>query len=188
MRAILLTGVAGVGKTTLGRAAARQAGMDCWDYADLMLRVRPGLADKDAIGVLPWDERERTYQKVDDLLADYFAPGDGRRTCVVLENHLSVLDGPTVRTFPHEDIGRYNAAGLAVVEATPATVLRRRRRDGSRHRQIGTPREVREQQGVNRIEAHLIAWEWSLPLRFISNEERRPAISALARWIAEVSA
>lgn len=49
MRSVLITGVQGVGKSTLSQHAAHALGTQSWDYADLMLRVAPGLRDKDEI-------------------------------------------------------------------------------------------------------------------------------------------
>ncbi|MBX6724284.1 MAG: AAA family ATPase, partial [Dactylosporangium sp.] len=150
MRSILVTGVQGVGKTTVATRAAQLLGCDCWDYADLMLRVEPSVQSKDGFRDIPWELRRAIYEKVDVVLQETFWPGDGTDTLVLLENHLTVIDEGKIRTFDHGAIRRYNALGLAVIEADPAQVVRRRREDPQRSRHAGTVEEVADQQQVNR--------------------------------------
>lgn len=126
MRSILVTGVQGVGKSTVSQLAAHVLEMQSWDYADLMLRVTPSLRDKDEIGDLSWEERRNIYDQVEVLLAEHFMPGDGRSECVLLENHLSILQCQCIHTFPHDDITRYNPVALVLVEAQPQKIIERR--------------------------------------------------------------
>jgi adenylate kinase len=63
VRSVLVTGVQGVGKSTVSRLAAHALGLENWDYADLMLRVAPDLQDKDAIRNLSWQKRCQIYMK-----------------------------------------------------------------------------------------------------------------------------
>lgn len=145
VRTVLVTGVQGVGKSTVGHLAAQALGLADWDYADLMMRVEPAIRHKDDLRFIAWDDRVQVYRKVDKLLAELFWPGDGHDACVLLENHLSIVDQVGIHTFPHEDVRRYNPVGLIVVEASPEEVLQRRRTDGKRNRHIGSLAEVTEQ-------------------------------------------
>lgn len=188
MRAVLITGVQGVGKSTISQRAAEVLGMESWDYADLMLRVSPRLQSKDDIGRLPWDERNRIYGLVDLLLAEHFMPGDGRTDCVLLENHLSIVDDGGIRTFPHEEIRRYNPVGLVVVEAAPAAVVARRSADLRRDRHVGTVAEVAEQQATNRREAALIGQRWTFPVTIVLNDEPSRAAAEITAWVEQVTA
>lgn len=164
MRSVLITGVQGVGKSTVSQLAAQTLKMQSWDYADLMLRVAPGLRDKDEIRSLSWDERRKIYDQVELLLVEYFMPGDGRSECVLLENHLSILQGERLLTFPHDDVTRYNPVALVIVETEPQKIIERRRSDARRRRHVGTVEEIAEQQALNRREASLIGQCFTLPV------------------------
>ncbi|MGH3872455.1 MAG: AAA family ATPase [Pseudonocardiaceae bacterium] len=186
MRTVLVTGVQGVGKSTVNSLAAQALGLPDWDYADLMMRVAPEVRHKDDLQYLVWSDRVQIYRKVEKLLAELFWPGDGANACVLLENHLSILDGDGIHTFPHEDARRYNPVGLVVVEASPREVLERRRADRQRNRYVGSLVEVAEQQQINRQEAALIGELISIPITTIINDERTQAAQQLAEWISAV--
>ncbi|MGH3975745.1 MAG: AAA family ATPase [Pseudonocardiaceae bacterium] len=186
MRSVLITGVQGVGKSTVSQLAAQALGMQSWDYADLMLRVAEGLRDKDEIGDLSREERNQIYLRVDTLLAEYFMPGDGRNECVLLENHLSILDDHGIRTFSHDAIPRYNPVALVIIEAEPQQIIERRRTDARRSRHLGTIEEITKQQTTNRREASLIRQRFGLPAAYIQNTGPDLTGSQLATWIAQV--
>lgn len=186
MRSALITGVQGVGKSTVCRLAAQALGMRSWDYAGLMLRVAQELRDKDQIGDLPWEQRTRIYEQVDVLLAEYFMPGDGRSECVLLENHLSIVDGQGIRTFSHDDIPRYNPVALVLIEAEPQAIIERRHTDARRHRHVGTVEEIVDQQEINRCEASLIGQRFKLSVAQLRNADPDRTASELATWITRV--
>ena len=186
MRTVLVTGVQGVGKSTVARLAALALGVEDWDYADLMMRVEPTIRHKDDLRFIAWGDRVQVYRKVDNLLAELFWPGDGRDACVLLENHLSIVDQVGMHTFPHEDVRRYNPVGLIVVEALPEDVLERRRTDDKRNRHIGSFVEVAEQQQINRREAALIGTLIDIPIVTVANNDREQAARQLADWVTAV--
>ncbi|MGH3905010.1 MAG: AAA family ATPase [Pseudonocardiaceae bacterium] len=186
MRSVLVTGVQGVGKSTVSQLAAHALEMQNWDYADLMLRVAPSLRDKDEIRDLSWDERRNIYDQVEALLAEYFMPGDGRSECVLLENHLSILQGQRLCTFPHGDVNRYNPVALVLVEAEPQKIIERRHADTRRRRHVGTVEEITEQQALNRSEASLIGQRFKLPVSLLQNTDPSRTASELATRIAQV--
>lgn len=160
--------------------------MQSWDYADLMLRVAGELRDKDEIGNLSWEERSRIYGRVDELLAEYFMPGDGRSECVLLENHLSILDDYGIHTFSHDAIPRYNPAALVIVEAEPQQIIERRRTDARRHRHLESVEKIVKQQAINRREASLIRQRFGLPVANLQNTDPNLTGSELATLIAQI--
>ncbi len=147
------------------------------------MRVEPAILHKDDLRFIAWEDRVQVYSKVDELLAELFWPGDGRDTCVLLENHLSIIDQVGVRTFPHEDVRRYNPVGLVVVEASPEDVLQRRLTDDKRNRHIGSLMEVAEQQRINRREAGLVGKLIDIPIATVANDDRERAARQLADWV-----
>jgi adenylate kinase len=187
VRTLLVTGVQGVGKSTVNRLAAHALGLEDWDYADLMMQVAPSVRHKDDLQYVPWSDRVQIYRKVEKLLAELFSPGDGTDTCVLLENHLSILDEEGgIHTFPHEDARRYNPVGLVVIETSPEKVLERRKADRRRNRRIGFLAEVTEQQQINRREAELIGRLVGIPITTVTNDECPQAAQQLAEWVSAV--
>ncbi|MGH7228212.1 MAG: AAA family ATPase [Nitrospiraceae bacterium] len=186
MRSVLVTGVSGVGKSTLSRRAGEHLGMENWDYADLMLRVAPDVSCKDDLRSLPWARRNQIYRQVEMLLAELFKPDDEDDNCVLLENHLSILQDGIIRTFPHEDCRRYNAAGLVVIEADPEDVFRRREIDRHRSRYLGSTMEIERQQAQNRQEAACIVRYLGIPMTVIINRSLESSVSQLVSWVAGV--
>lgn len=186
MRTVLVTGVQGVGKSTVNCLAARALGLDDWDYADLMVQVEPDVGHKDDLQYIAWSDRVQIYRKVEKLLAELFLPGDGTDACVLLENHLSILDEGGIHTFPHEDARRYNPVGLVVIDASPENVLERRKADWHRNRRIGSLAEVTEQQQINLREAALIGRLVGIPITTVTNDERHQAAQQLAEWVSAV--
>lgn len=187
MRTVLVTGVQGVGKSTVTRLAAQTLGLAGWDYADLMMQVEPSIRHKDDLQYLAWGDRVQIYRKVEQLLAELFLPGDGTDTCVLLENHLSIVDETGgIRTFPHMDVRRYNPIVLVVVDASAEDVLERRRTDRRRNRHIGSIAEVAEQRQINHPEAALIGRLADIPITTVTNNERAQAAQQLADWVSAV--
>ena len=52
VRTVLVTGVQGVGKSTVNRLATHALRLQGWDYADLMLQVAPEIRHKDDLQYL----------------------------------------------------------------------------------------------------------------------------------------
>lgn len=188
MRTVLITGVQGAGKSTLGQGSARSLNLKNWDYADLMLQVASDVHHKDELALLPTAQRDSIYRQVDVLLSKWFEPGDGRSECVLLENHLSIVENGQLRTFLHQNYRRYNAVGLVVIEADPVIICERRRADRQRYRHAGSADEITQQQHCNRTEAADIAAYLTIPFTIVNNDDWKEATSRLTGWLGKVIA
>lgn len=113
-------------------------------------------------------------------------PGDGGRECILLENHLSILQGQRLLTFPHDAIPRYNPVALVLIEAEPQEILERRHTDTHRYRHVGTIEEIAEQQELNRREASLIGRRFRLPVTQFENTDPDRTASELETWLMQV--
>lgn len=183
VRSVLITGVQGVGKSTLGRGSARALGIKSWDFADLMLQVASDVSHKDDLALLSRAERDAIYRRVEVLLAEWFKPGDGNSECVLLENHLTIIEDHRIRTFPHHNYHRYNVAGLVIVESEPISIHQRRLADQQRYRLPGSIDEIARQQACNRSEAASIAAYLSIPSMIIRNQVSVQAVAQLTTWL-----
>jgi adenylate kinase len=190
MHSILITGVCASGKSTLTLEASRALGVPVHDYADLMLKAAPAITDKDAIERLNASQRARVYEAVTSLLVDWFGPDNTSEDMMLLENHLSIVQDDRIVTFPADAYRRYNALGLAVIDADPAAVLARRRTDPARHRRAGTFDEIIEQQRINGEQAQLITAYLGIPLLHLDNsvDGVQRAAERLAQWALGLAA
>ncbi|MDT0348120.1 AAA family ATPase [Pseudonocardia charpentierae] len=187
VRSILVTGVQGVGKSTVVRAVGDVLGIESFNYADLMLRVDPGSWDRDDVANWSWNRRVALYDAVASLLPDLFGPRSrDMNRLVLLENHLSVVHRGRIRTFSRDRIGQYAPVALLVLEAEAATIARRRRADTTRSRPGGLPAEIESQQAVNRNEAMLVARRYGLPLAHVENESLTATVEEVVVWLRQV--
>ena len=90
MKTIMITGVKGIGKTTLVRAISNSLFLDHADYADFMLDAM-GSNDKDEIENLSEIERQRVILKVRTFLEDFFILQKINCNFFLLENHLTTI-------------------------------------------------------------------------------------------------
>ncbi|GAB3435214.1 nucleoside/nucleotide kinase family protein [Flindersiella endophytica] len=183
MRSILITGVRGVGKTTITTRVAEQLGMRSYDYADLMLKADPDLTDKDSIEAIDWIRRQTIYRQIDAVLDNWFGAGNTDPTCLLMENHLSIVQDGNITTFPARSWRLYNPIGIAVIEASPETIRRRRLDDRSRRRTQDSDDRIAEQQAVNEEGACEIAAVLGIPAITIDNDDEQRASANLAAWI-----
>jgi len=182
MHSILITGVSASGKTTLARQAATLLGLACHDYADLMLKADPALLGKDAIQALSPAERQGIYDKVTAKLPSWFGPSSSDHATILFENHLSVIQDGHVITFQTVDYRRYNACGLAVINADPPAIHHRRATDPARRRSLGTVDQIAWQQTVNESQAAIVSDYLEIPLATIRNDDMEQAAGELAHW------
>lgn len=181
MRSILITGVSASGKSTLSHKAAPVLRVTAYDYADLMLKVDPAIADKDALETLDEAHRRAIYQKVTALLPSWFGPANMSDQTILLENHLSVIQDGRIATFRTAAYPRYNARGLAVVSADPQVIL-------ARHRCPGTVDQIARQQVVNQEQAQVITDFLEIPLLLVENTDLAAAVTTFVRWAEGLAA
>lgn len=183
MRSILITGVRGVGKTTLTNQVAERLGMRSHDYADLMLKADPEIPDKDSIESIDWARRQAIYRRVDAMLDEWFGESNADPTRILMENHLSIVQNGSIMTFQPDSWRRYNPVGLAVIEAEPRIICRRRLDDRTRRRSKDCDSRIAEQQAINADSARTIASALGIPVTTIDNADEQLATANLAAWV-----
>lgn len=182
MKTLMITGVCGVGKTTITRELSSRLGLTWGDYADFMLEVMQE-TNKDKIQHLDWEERRGVYDQVEKLIATRFDRNNSDGQIHLLENHLTIIQDGEIVSFPVVDYEKYNMVGLVTVEAPPHTVFKRRAEDGSRERLVETVALIGRQQGANKIEAEKIAKYFGIPSLNIVNNDGRPPVLEFENWI-----
>ena len=164
MKSIVVTGVPGVGKTTVGSMLAKRLRCEFIEYSAFMLQAI-GEADRAEIHKLSFSERVPIYRAVEEQLRKYFS--DQKDGYAVLTTHISIrLDGVT-NPLPLQHFEAYNATKLIIVEADPTAIVDRRLKDTRRVRSVETQQEVYSHQQRNRVLANEIANHLSIETSFL---------------------
>ena len=185
MKTILMTGVCGVGKSTLSSEFSQSIGCSWGDYADIMLEVMSE-DNKDKIQYLERTEKAAIIEKAELLVSQRFVNTSTNDTLHIFENHLSIIQDGEVVTFPLSDYERYNTIGLVVVEALSRVILSRRKSDAARNRLIKTEDLIDEQQKINLEEAEKVSSHLKIPCLRIVNDDKNSSIAALTAWYSSL--
>ncbi|WP_258083064.1 adenylate kinase [Thermococcus thermotolerans] len=169
---VMITGIPGVGKSTITRMALRKTKVKfrLVNFGDLMFEeaVKAGL-------VKHRDEMRRLNPNVQKDLQMKAA----RRIVEMAEKEPILLDThATIRTpvgyllgFPKEVIEVINPNFIVIIEATPSEILGRRLRDLKRDRDVETEEQIQRHQDLNRAAAVSYAMHSNALIKIIENHE-----------------
>lgn len=146
MGAIIVTGIPGVGKTTVMEAAAKASDLRIAVYGSVMLEVATAkglVASRDEMRRLPADTQKAIQREAAKRIA---ALGD-----VIVDTHCSIKT-PTgyLPGLPAWVLEELRPSAIVLVEAEPREILRRRQNDPTRKRDEDTLEAIAEHQEVNR--------------------------------------
>jgi adenylate kinase len=146
MGAIIVTGIPGVGKTTVMEAAAKAANLRIAVYGSVMFEVATarGLArSRDEMRKLPAETQKQVQREAAARIA---AMGS-----VIVDTHCSIKT-PTgyLPGLPAWVLEALQPAVLVLVEARPEEIRARRQKDATRVRDEDSLEAIAEHQDVNR--------------------------------------
>lgn len=146
MGAIVVTGVPGVGKSTVMEAAARAAGLQVVVYGTEMFQI----AQQDGL-VAHRDEMRRLDPHVQKRVQTRAAAAIAAKGDVIVDTHATVQ---TPKGFlpglPAWVLDELKPDAFILVEADPAEISTRRSGDASRQRDADTPEAIARHQEINR--------------------------------------
>lgn len=188
MRSVLITGVQGVGKSTVAHIVSGLLGIDSLNYADLMLEADPTIERRDTFISWSRERRSNLHRLVESMLPDLFGPNsrDVERLAL-FENHLSIYHDSQLKTFSHDNIARYAPIAILVLESRAEEIASRRRLDDSRLRSIESVSQIEAQQSPNWYEAESIAARYGLPLARIENLSPEATAGKIASWLEKLT-
>jgi adenylate kinase len=146
MGAIIVTGIPGVGKTTVMEAAAKARDLRIAVYGSVMFEVASAkgiVQSRDEMRKLP-AETQKAIQK--DAAKRIAGMGD-----VIVDTHCSIKT-PTgyLPGLPAWVLTELEPIAIVLVEADPKEILRRRQGDATRKRDDDTLEAIAEHQEYNR--------------------------------------
>lgn len=146
MGAIIVTGVPGVGKTTVMEAAAKAADLKVVVYGSEMFEVAKAkglVSDRDEMRRLD-PEVQKEIQRA--AAASIAAKGD-----VIVDTHCSIATGKGyLPGLPAWVLEALNPSAIVLVEATDEEIAGRRTKDASRKRDADTAEAIAQHQAMNR--------------------------------------
>ena len=146
MGAIIVTGIPGVGKTTVMETAAKARNLNVVVYGSVMLEVaqRKGLVKaRDEMRRLPAETQKEIQREAASSIA--------RMGDVIVDTHCSIKT-PTgyLPGLPAWVLEALRPSTIVLVEARPEEILRRRQNDATRKRDSDSVESIAEQQEYNR--------------------------------------
>lgn len=167
MGAIVVTGVPGVGKTTVMNAAAEAAGSKIVVYGTEMLAVaqkRKLVVGRDEMRKLP-PEVQRDIQK--EAALRIAKMGD-----IIVDTHCTVK---TPKGFlpglPAWVLEALEPTAVVLVEADPKEIFRRRKKDETRVRDSDSEADIQRHQELNRAAAMAYATLTGATVKIVYNHD-----------------
>lgn len=146
MGAIIVTGIPGVGKTTVMEAAAKARDLKIAVYGSVMFEVASAkgiVKSRDEMRKLPAETQKSIQKEAAKRIAGM---GD-----VIVDTHCSIKT-PTgyLPGLPAWVLTELEPSAIVLVEAEPKEILRRRQGDATRKRDDDTLEAIAEHQEYNR--------------------------------------
>ncbi|OYR47553.1 MULTISPECIES: adenylate kinase [unclassified Halorubrum] len=171
MAVTLVSGVNGVGLSSVCQAVRRGLGdgYKLINFGDVMLEQAAAMGfttERAKLGDLSQSQTRRLQRRAGEFVADEAAEAD-----VLLSTHLAVeTKTGYVQGLPSEVLHDVSPSAFVLVEASPETILDRRR-TGDRDSHAVTERKISFEQDLNRSAALQYARDQNAPVRFIENED-----------------
>jgi len=168
--AIVVTGVPGVGKTTVMNAAAEAKKLKIVVYGSVMFEIaqKEGVQSRDDMRKLPPEQQRKIQKKAAESIQKM---GD-----VIVDTHC------TVRTpkgylpgLPAWVLEALNPSVIVLVEATAEEIYGRRMRDTTRERDSENVDAIRLHQEMNRAAAMAYATLTGATVKVVQNHDQRVA-------------
>lgn len=169
MGAIVVTGVPGVGKTTVMNAAAEAAKRPVVVYGTVMFEVaqrRKLVKSRDEMRKLP-PETQREVQK--EAAKQIAKMGD-----VIVDTHCTVKTPKGLLPgLPAWVLEALRPSSVVLVEADPREIWARRQGDASRDRDPDTADEIARHQEMNRAAAMAYATLTGATVKVVYNRDKK---------------
>ena len=167
MGVIVVTGIPGVGKTTVMKKAAEGMDIQFVTFGTVMVELaqETGLVkDRDDMRKLTLDQQKDLQKKSAEKVASM---GN-----VILDTHCTVKTPKGYMPgLPEWVVKRINPTAIVVVEADPEEIYNRRANDATRNRDPDTQEQINEHQMINRAAAMAYAALTGSTVKIVFNHD-----------------
>ena len=167
MGVIVVTGIPGVGKTTVMKKAAEGMDIQFVTFGTVMIDIakEEGLVqDRDQMRTLSLQQQRELQIKTAEKVANM---GN-----VIVDTHCSVKTPQGYMPgLPEWVVRKLQPTSVVVVEADPEEIFNRRAKDATRNRDPDTKEQIAEHQFVNRAAAMAVATMTGATVKIVYNHD-----------------
>lgn len=169
---VIITGIPGVGKSTITRLALQRtkAKFRLINFGDLMFEeaVKAGLVKhRDEMRKLPLKIQRELQMKAAKKITEM-----AKEHPILVDTHATIkTPHGYMLGLPYEVVKTLNPNFIVIIEATPSEILGRRLRDLKRDRDVETEEQIQRHQDLNRAAAIAYAMHSNALIKIIENHE-----------------
>lgn len=164
---VIVTGIPGVGKTTVMKRAAEGMDIQFVTFGTVMIDIAKEIGlvkDRDEMRKLSLEQQKKLQIKTAEKIAEI---GN-----VIVDTHCTVK---TPRGYmpglPEWVVKKLNPTAIVVVEANPEEIYNRRKKDTSRNRDPDSKEKIDEHQQINRAAAMAYAALTGATVKIVFNHD-----------------
>jgi adenylate kinase len=165
---IILTGIPGVGKTTVMKKGSKETNINFVTFGEVMLENAKEIGlvkNKDEIRKLTLDQQKdlqlQTVEKIVQMKTSIID------THITIKTPKGYLPG-----LPYGIIQKLNSINsIIIIEADPVEIYSRRAKDTTRKRDIESKKQIEEHQQINRVTALTYAVLAKATVKLIHNHD-----------------
>lgn len=177
---IIVTGVPGVGKSTIMNGVSEKSNYKVMNFGDVMFEKAKelGVKNRDEIRKLPI-EKQRELQR---MAGEYL----GKLDNIIIDTHMSIkTPSGFLPGLPEWVLREIKPSMLVLIEADPVQIDSRRKKDESRYRDPDGPAGIELHQMMNRYFATACSVLTGATVVILKNEEGKvnEAIDHLLKMI-----
>jgi adenylate kinase len=169
MGVIVVTGIPGVGKTTVMQKAAEGMDVKFVTFGTVMIDIAKEMKlvkDRDEMRKLTLEQQKKLQIKSAEKVASM---GN-----VILDTHCTVKTPKGYMPgLPEWVVKKINPTAIVVVEADPEEIYNRRANDPSRKRDSDTKEQIAEHQQINRAAAMAYAALSGATVKIVFNHDNK---------------
>jgi adenylate kinase len=164
---IVVTGIPGVGKTTVMKKAAEGMDIQFVTFGTVMIEIAQELKlvkDRDEMRKLTLDQQKKLQIKTAERIA--------KMKNVILDTHCTVKTPKGyLPGLPEWVVKKINPTAIVLVEADPEEIYNRRASDKTRNRDPDTKEQINEHQMINRAAAMAYAALTGATVKIVFNHD-----------------
>lgn len=146
MGVVVVTGIPGVGKTTVMKKAAEGIDIQFVTFGTLMIDIAKEMGlvnDRDEMRKLSLDQQKTLQIKTAEKIA--------YKKNVIVDTHCTIKTPKGyLPGLPEWVVTKLNPSSIVIVEADPEEIYNRRAKDDTRNRDLDSTEKIAEHQQINR--------------------------------------